>query len=232
MKSYGQYCPVARAAEILAERWTLLVIRELLWGNERFNAIARGVPRMSPSLLSTRLRQLERVGMVQRRIVDGEPRYRLTPAGMELMPIVEQIGVWGQRWMQQIRDDEYDPAVLMLDISREVGADPSRLPRNASTVQIELAQVPDRYRDWWLVFSASGLDVCDTDPGHPVQAWLATDPATLTEIWLGRLSWAVAIQAQTLRIHGDARVCRAVPTWLGVSRFAAVEPAPQPLTRA
>ena len=231
MKRYGQYCPVARAAEVLAERWTLLVIRELLWGNERFNAIARGVPRMSPSLLSTRLQELQRAGLVERRLVDGEPRYRLTPAGAELKPIVEQVGAWGQRWMQQLRADEFDPSLLMLDISREVTLDAGRLPEGPVAVHVELSSGPDRYRHWWLVFSRDGVDACDTDPGQPVQAWLDTDAATLTRVWLGQTTWADAVRSELLQLHGDAGVCRAVPGWLGVSRFAAVEPGPVTLPR-
>lgn len=231
MKRYGQYCPVARAAEVLAERWTLLVVRELLWGNERFNAIARGVPRMSPSLLSTRLRELQRAGLVVREVVDGEPRYRLTEAGRELQPLVEGLGAWGQRWMQQIRPDEYDPALLMLDISREAALDPSRMPIGPAAVALELAEVPERYRRWWLVFSRSGIDVCDTDPGQPVQAWMDTDPVTLTRVWMGELSWSAALRAEALRVRGDAAACRAVPGWLGLSRFAAVPKASTSLPR-
>ena len=231
MKRYGQYCPVARAAEVLAERWTLLVIRELLWGNDRFNAIARGVPRMSPSLLSARLQELGRAGLVERYQLDGEPRYRLTPAGSELMPLVEQIGIWGQRWMQQLRPDEFDPALLMLDISREATLDTARLPEGPVAVHIELSPAPDRYRHWWLVFSSAGVDACDTDPGQPVHAWLETDTVTLTGIWLGRTTWSDAARSDLLRVHGDAGVCRALPGWLGVSRFAAVEPAATSLPR-
>jgi DNA-binding HxlR family transcriptional regulator len=231
MKRYGQYCPVSRAAEILAERWTVLVIRELLSGSDRFNSIARGVPRMSPSLLSTRLRELQRAGLVTRHEVDGETRYRLTAAGRELQPIVEQFGNWGQRWMREIRADEYDPALLMLDISREVRRDRGRLPARPTTVQLELSEVPARYRSWWLVFSTGGFDVCDTDPGHPVRAWVNTDPVTLTRVWLGQVSWTRALRADTLRIRGDREVCRLVPGWIGVSRFAAVEPGPEPLPR-
>jgi DNA-binding HxlR family transcriptional regulator len=134
VKRYGQYCPVSRAAEVLAERWTLLVIRELLWGNDRFNAIGRGVPRMSPSLLSTRLRELERSGIVTRELVDGEPRYRLTQAGLELRPLLELTGAWGQRWMQDLRENEYDPAVLMIDIARGPAA-PNRDDRRAGAVR-------------------------------------------------------------------------------------------------
>ena len=221
MKRYGQYCPVARAAEILAERWTLLVLRELLWGNERFTDIARGVPRMSPSLLSTRLTELRRAGLVNRYVEGGDPRYRLTPAGADLRPVLEHIGMWSQRWMHQLRADEFDPALLMLDISREV--DPARLPARPVTVEINLTAVPDRYRHWWLVLSREGVDVCDTDPGFPTAVWLDTDPQTLTRLWLGDTDWTSALRSDALKLRGDRAACRALPDWLGTSRFAAVE---------
>ncbi len=231
MKRYGQYCPVARAAEVLSERWTLLVIRELLWGNERFNAIARGVPRMSPSLLTSRLRELERVGLVQRHQVGGESRYRLTEAGLELEPLVESMGAWGQRWMHQLRPDELDPAVLMLDISRDV--DVERLPTSAVTVEIVL-RARDGSRDderWWLMFSSTGIDVCDSDPGFTPSAWLETDTATLTQVWMGDQSWGAALGSGSVSVSGDRITCREVPRWIGVSQFAGVDRAEPGLPR-
>jgi DNA-binding HxlR family transcriptional regulator len=195
----------------------MLIVRELLWGNDRFNAIAPGVPRMSPSLLSARLRELERVGLVARDGAAKEPSYRLTAAGYELRPLIEAIGAWGQRWMQEILEDEYDPA--------------RRAPRTA-VVQVELAAVPARYRRWWWVFSPGGVDVCDTDPGRAVQAWLGTDAVTLTKIWLGQLTWAEAVRDETGRIHGDATTVRELPNWIGVSRFASIEPGLVPLIRS
>jgi len=156
VKRYGQYCPVAKAAEVLAERWTLLIIRELLWGNERFNAIARGVPRMSPSLLAARLRELQRVGLVERHVEGGEPRYRLSPAGRELQPLVEGLGAWGQRWMHSLRPDDLDPSVLMLDMSRELDLVRERMPDPPVTVQIHLPAAEQGLRYWWLVLGRSG----------------------------------------------------------------------------
>ncbi|MFQ1003057.1 winged helix-turn-helix transcriptional regulator [Modestobacter sp. SSW1-42] len=229
MKRYGQYCPVARAAEVLAERWTLLVVRELLWGNERFTDIARGVPRMSPSLLSARLRELQRAGLVDRRLEHGEPRYRLTPAGRELQPLVEGLGAWGQRWMHRLRPEESDPVLLMLDIGRTV--DPARLPARPVTVEVRFPDATGRHRHWWLVLSRQGLDVCDVPPGSPVAAWLDTDPATLTRVWLGELSWAAAAGTGGVVLHGDSTVVRALPGWLGTSPFAAVPLGTPPLPR-
>jgi DNA-binding HxlR family transcriptional regulator len=231
VKRYGQYCPVARAAEVLAERWTLLVIRELLWGNERFTAIARGVPRMSPSLLSTRLRELRRAGLVTREVVDGEPRYRLTEAGRELDKLVEGLGAWGQRWMQEFREDEYDPALLMLDIARERSLDTARLPAGPEVVELRFTDVPERHERWWLTFARTGVEVGETDPGVAPRAWLETDPGTLTRVWMGDLSWAAALREELLRVKGDVAASRAVPTWIGVSRFAKVESAAASLPR-
>ncbi|SCG48964.1 winged helix-turn-helix transcriptional regulator [Micromonospora halophytica] len=230
MKRYGQYCPVARAAEILAERWTLLVVRELLWGEDRFSAIARGVPRMSPSLLATRLRELQRTGLVCREIVDGEPRYRLTPAGQELRPLLEQMGAWGARWMHELRPDEFDPTLLMVDIRRD--SQPARMPEKATTVQIHFRDAPPGQQRWWLVLSrAGGADVCDTDPGFPISIWLETEVSTLTRIWMGDMSWSAALRHELLSLAGETAACRALPGWLDASPFAAVERAPVPLRR-
>lgn len=230
MKRYGQYCPVARAAEVLAERWTLLIIRELLWGEDRFSAIARGVPRMSPSLLAARLRELQRAGLVRRVVVDGEPRYRLTEAGVELEPLVQMMGEWGVRWMHQLRPDEFDPVMLMLHIKRE--AQPDLMPTKATTVQVDFRDVSAGQRRWWLVLSRSaGADVCDTDPGFLISVWLETEVPVLTRVWLGDMSWSAALRSGSLRLTGDAAACRALPGWLDVSPLAAVERAAVSLPR-
>ncbi|MGW3811470.1 winged helix-turn-helix transcriptional regulator [Micromonospora sp. NPDC005113] len=230
MKRYSQYCPVARAAEILAERWTLLVIRELLWGEDRFSTIARGVPRMSPSLLAARLRELQRAGLVQRHVADGEPRYRLTPAGDELRPLLEQMGAWGVRWMHELRPDEFDPVMLMIDIRRD--SQPARMPEKATTVQLYFRDAPAGQQRWWLVLSRSGgADACDTDPGFPISVWLETEVETLTRIWMGDMSWSAALRGGSLSLKGESAACRALQGWLDVSPFAAVERAAVPLPR-
>jgi DNA-binding HxlR family transcriptional regulator len=208
-----------------------LVIRELLWGSDRFNAIARGVPRMSPSLLSARLRQLEISGILIRQVIDGEPRYQLTEAGMELRPLVELTGAWGQRWMQDLREDEYDPAVLMLDIAREVSLRTDEMPATEATVQLDLSGVPQRYRRWWLIFGPEGLDLCDTDPGKTVRVWVDTTTPTLTEVWLGKRTWSRALRSGDLTVRGDRPACTELPRWLGASRFADVPLAATPLPR-
>lgn len=230
MKRYGQFCPVARAAEVLAERWTLLVIRELLAGEDRFNAIAHGLPRMSPSLLAARLRELQRAGLVQRHLVDGEPRYQLSEAGAELQPLVRLLGEWGTRWMQELRADEFDPAILMLDITRQV--QPARMPDRTATIEITFPDAAPAARRWWLVLSRSeGADACDTDPGRPIDAWLETAVTTLTRLWMGEISWSAASRQQLVRLAGDHDTCQALPRWLGRSPFATVARAASSLPR-
>lgn len=143
--------------------------------------------------------------------------------------MVEQIGTWGQRWMHALRSDELDAALLMLDISRQV--DRARLPERAVTVHIHLPTAPPADRRWWLVLSRGSVDVCDSDPGFPVHLWVQTDPETLTRIWLGEIAGNIAIRAGTVQVAGDADTARALPDWLGVSPFAAVERAPASLPR-
>jgi hypothetical protein len=167
---------------------------------------------------------------VQRHVVDGEPRYRLTPAGEELRPLVEQMGAWGVRWMHQMRPEEFDPVILMLQISRE--SQPARMPAQAATVQLDFRATPAAQQRWWLVLSQSGgADACDTDPGYPVSVWLETDVPTLTRIWMGDMSWSAALGGELLRLTGDSAACRALPEWLDVSPFAAVERAAVSLPR-
>jgi HxlR-like helix-turn-helix len=185
---------------------------------------------MSPSLLATRLRELQRAGLVQRHMVAGEPRYSLTPAGKELEPLLRQMGAWGVRWMQELRPDEFDPSLLMLHISRE--SQPARMPERAATVQVHFRDAPIGQQRWWLVLSRSGgADVCDTDPGFPVSVWMETDVPALTRVWMGEMSWAEALRDEALLLTGDRAACRALPDWLHVSPFAAVERAAVSLPR-
>jgi DNA-binding HxlR family transcriptional regulator len=230
VKRYGQYCPVARAAEVLAERWTLLVIRELLCGEERFNAIARGVPRLSPSLLAARLRELQRAGLVRREVVGGEPRYRLTEAGADLEPLVRLLGEWGVRWMYNLRADEFDPVILMLDIKRQVRV--PGLPERRITVELCFPDAAPSVRRWWLVMSRSdGADVCEVDPGRPIDVWLETAVSVLTRVWMGDISWSAALREHLVRLSGDHCACQARPSWLGTSSFANVVRADKSLPR-
>jgi DNA-binding HxlR family transcriptional regulator len=223
MSAYGQFCPVAKAMELLDERWTMLVVRELLEGSRHFNALRRGLPRMSPALLSTRLRTLVRAGVIERHQDGSRSSYALTPAGKELRPIVEALGPWGIRWIPDLGDADLDPHLLMWDVHRNV--DLAAVPPGRTVLRFRFRDVPAAARDWWLVLTGDGVDLCDVDPGHPVAATVEADLRTLTMVWRGDLTWAQALRSGGLALQGPVRARRAVPRWLKLSAFA---PVPRP----
>lgn len=225
MTVYGQFCPVAKAMELLDERWTLLVVRELLMGSRHFNALRRGVPRMSPALLSARLRSLTRAGVVQRQEEGGRVTYTLTPAGEELRPIVEALGSWGTRWIPQLGDADLDPHLLMWDVHRNI--DHEEVPSGRTVVRFVFPDVPGPTRQWWVVISDGDVDLCDSDPGHPVAVTVEADLRTFTLVWRGDLSWSGALRSGRMELLGPVPVRRAVPRWFALSTFAGV-PRPVP----
>jgi DNA-binding HxlR family transcriptional regulator len=220
MSTYGQFCPVAKAMELLDERWTLLVVRELLRGSQHFNDLRRGVPKMSPALLSKRLKSLTRAGVVERVDADGRTSYSLTPCGQELAPVVDALGEWGVRWIPEFGDEDLDPHLLMWDMRRTVSVD--SWPRARTVVAFRLTGVAPKAARWWLMVSEGAADVCDFDPGYEVAATVETSLRTLTELWRGDLSWSRATLNGAAAIQGAADARRAVPSWLGQSRMAAV----------
>jgi DNA-binding HxlR family transcriptional regulator len=227
-KGYGQFCPIALAAEILAERWTALVIRELLMGSVRFNDLQRGVPRMSSALLSHRLKELQFAGIVERRPgANGGWEYHLTASGRELFPIVENMGLWAQRWLRHklIEPANLDPDLLMWDIRRNVinkfGPGERRY-----VAEFQLSGVPVSRRRYWLVFGRDGIDLCYKDPGFEVDLVIAASLRVLTEIWLGHLSIDQAERDERLRLDGSRRDKSAFRAWFALSAFAPAGRAP------
>ncbi|TDC83671.1 helix-turn-helix domain-containing protein [Actinomadura sp. 7K507] len=218
--SYYQFCPVAKAMELLDERWTLLIIRELLSGSERFNEVRRGVPRMSPTLLSKRLNQLVRAGVVDKRVDGSEVRYVLTPAGEELRPVVEALAVWGVRWIGELGDRDLDPKLLMWDVRRNV--DCGAVPDGRTVVQFVFPDVPDRERYWWLVLTSEGVDVCDVDPGYEVSLTVTAGLRHMVLMWRGDIRWDEALRSGAVEVRGPEALRRTVPEWLSLSQFAAV----------
>jgi DNA-binding HxlR family transcriptional regulator len=218
--SYHQFCPVAKAMELLDERWTLLVVRELLSGSERFNELRRGVPRMSPTLLSKRLTELVHAGVVQRHGSGSDVRYVLTDAGRELRPVVEALGVWGIRWIGELGEQDLDPKLLLWDMHRNVNYD--AVPPDRTVVAFQFTDVPRKSRDWWLVITPQEADVCDADPGHPVSIRVSATLHGMTRVWRGDLSWSEALRSHTVRIEGPQTLRRATPDWFRLSEFAAV----------
>lgn len=224
--SYSQFCPVSMAAEIICSRWTLLVLRELVLGSTRFNELRRGLPSMSPALLSKRLKDLEAAGIVVRAAAEREPgvlEYRLTEAGEELRPVIEAIGVWGHRWVTtEATLKNLDANLLMWDIRRNINADP--MPRRRSTIQFIFNDRPPSERNYWLIVEPGrDVDLCLVDPGFDVDLYVSTDLRTLTEIWLGYAAIGVMSDTGRLVLTGDRNLAADLRAWLKLSVFAKVE---------
>ncbi len=220
MIDYGQFCTVARGAEVLCDRWTPLVLRELLCGSTHFNEIRRGVPRMSPTLLAKRLRTLEEAGVV-RRTVDGRATsYELTAAGEELRPVVLALGHWGARWIgSRLTPNQLDAGFLMWDIRRF--AQVAEFPQDRRVVvQFQLPDAPDREREWWLVVEEGVADLCRDDPGHDLDVVVRSSLLALTEVWTGDRTPDQVLRTGEVRLDGAARDVRRVWVWLGTSGFA------------
>jgi len=221
MGGYGQFCPVAMASEILCARWTVLVLREMCAGSRRFNEIRKGVPLMSPALLSKRLTQLEEANIVEHAMVpeSGAYEYRLTRAGRDLQPIVMAMGVWGQRWVEKRATlKNLDPSLLMWDMRRNL--DPTPLPERRCVIQFLYPELASAKRCWWLVVDRGEVDLCSADPGFEVDLYVVTDLRAMTAIWMGLTTVRKEERAGTLELSGDATLKRSIQTWLGRSPFA------------
>ena len=224
---YGQYCPLAKGAEVFAERWTPLILRELLRGSTSFNELHRGVPRMSRSLLSSRLRKLESCGVLRRARGSDGVHYHLSSAGRELGPVVTQLGTWAQRWYRSTFDGaELDAGVLMWDMRCTVDA--GALPAARNVVQFEFTDQPASSRFWWLVNEKDGVDLCPQDPGDEPAMQIRTTLRIMTRVWMGELSLEAAQRSGRLRIFGARNVSRYLLRWLRLSPYAPVADARRP----
>jgi DNA-binding HxlR family transcriptional regulator len=220
MTSYGQFCPVAKAMELLDERWTILVVRELLLGSRHFNELRRGVPKMSPALLTKRLRGLERAGVIRRTEVGGRSVYTLTAKGEELTEVVTALSAWGTRWIGELGDADLDPHLLMWDMHRTVPID--RWPRRRTVVEFTFRDVIGKAGSWWLVVSDGRAEVCDFHPGYEVDATVVTDLRTLTELWRGDVDWPTCLGDDRITVLAPTDIRREVPGWIGQSNAAAI----------
>ena len=206
MSGYNQFCPVAQALEVLGERWTLLVIRELLCGSHRFSDLQRGVPLMSRSVLAQRLRSLCDAGVIERRD-DG---YHLSAAGEELRPIVLECGKWGKRWAERkVKSADVDVALLMWDIQRRIDLD--ALPGGEVVVEMEFRGAPRGKGRFWLHFDGHGAELCLTRPARGVDLTVRTTPRTMAAIWLGHTRFSAALQAGAITVEGPRPLARAFP---------------------
>ncbi len=224
MRGYGQFCPIAKASEVLGERWTHLIIRELIAGGESFGELRKGLPLISPSLLSARLKTLESAGVVERATTDSAVRYKLTQAGEELKPIIMQLGVWGHRWVRSdLSKEDLDPSLLMWDIHRNLDA--AFFGAEQTVLLFEFSDYTSKLRRWWLVIRNGDVDVCLKDPGHDVDLHLFTDVKTLTAVWMGDSSLGQALRSERLSVTGATHLKRGLSSWLGTNYFADIKPA-------
>ena len=220
---YGQFCPVSMASEVLCTRWTVLLLREFLCGSTRFNDLRRGVPRMSPTLLSKRLKELEQSEVITARANSrGVTEYHLTESGNDLRPLVMAMGNWGQRWVEsKLSLKNLDPSLLMWDMRRHL--DPRPLPERKCTIQFQYQELPVSNQNWWLVVDAGETDLCRVDPGFEVDLLVSATLRSMTAVWMGLTNVSKEISAGQMRVDGDPAIARAMQDWLGLSPFAREE---------
>lgn len=218
MKRYGQLCPVAKAAEVFCERWTALILRDLGAGASRFTDLQHGVPLMSRSMLSRRLQELEREGILVRRPSETGRgfTYHLTPAGREFLPIVEALGEWGRHWSRRdLAAQEFDASQLLWSMEHSVR--PDAFGDRRTVMQIELTDQLGSRRRWWFVNETNEAQLCVKDPGFEVDLYLCARLRDMIQIWRGELSLAHALRSGRLKMHGPSQLRRAVPAWFGVA---------------
>lgn len=220
MRTYGQYCPIARGAEIFAERWTPLIIRNLSLGCESFSEILQGAPGLSRTLLSQRLKQLERLGVVKSAPKpDGRGhRYELTSAGHDLFAVCRSLGEWGARWLE-LAPEHLDPFVALWSMCKALRRD--QLPNRRLVIRFDFTGRP-RPERYWLLIELGDTEICKTSPGPDEDLCISAEPEAFVKWHAGRLTWAQAIREGRIHVEGRASLARAFPTWNARSMFAHV----------
>lgn len=213
MGRYRQYCPIARASEILAERWTPLIIRNLMFGAETFNELARGLPAMSRSMLIKRLGELERAGLLDKTPkTDGAGHlYRLTEAGRDLTEVIEKLGEWGERWVE-VTSEHADPGFALWAWC-QVQMNDEILPHERTVVSFAFPQEPPANRYYWLLVDGGTAELCYSDPGGEADLDVTAESLAFVEWHRGRLDWWKAARQGRIDVCGDRALARALPTW-------------------
>lgn len=222
MRRYGQFCPVAKTAEVFCQRWTALILRNITWGARRFSEIHRGVPMMSPTLLSQRLSQLEKDGIVERRRDGRAVSYHLTPSGREFAPLIEAMGVWGQRWARRdLAEGEVDMDLLLWGIERSARADAFG---GRAVVRIEFTDQPAHKALWWYLCDDGRCQLCIDDPGGETDLYLAATVADLIRVYRGDVPLRRALSDGLVEAIGDYQALEALPVWLNLGVLATIRP--------
>ena len=222
MRRYGQFCPVAKTAEVFCQRWTALILRNITWGARRFSEIHRGVPMMSTTLLSQRLSQLEKDGIVERRRDGRAVSYHLTPSGREFAPLIEAMGVWGQRWARRdLAEGEVDMDLLLWGIERSARADAFG---GRAVVRIEFTDQPAHKALWWYLCDDGRCQLCIDDPGGETDLYLAATVADLIRVYRGDVPLRRALSDGLVEAIGDYQALEALPVWLNLGVLATIRP--------
>lgn len=221
-RGYGQYCPLSLASELLCQRWTVLVVSRILAGCTRFNDIRRGLPQMSPSLLSQRLTELEQAGIIETRTSKGSRwrEYHLTSAGEELEPVINTMAVWGQHWARDMTVEDLDPAFLVWSMHTRMN--PEAMPPGRTVIRFSFTGAPDDCREFWLVNADGETEMCLKDPGHEVDLRVYADLRVFIETWRGFRDLRSEIRARRIRVRGPERLRDAFPDWLRLHVLAGV----------
>jgi len=231
MTGYGQFCPVSKATEVIGEKWTILILRELLLGTTRFNDFQRALSRISPTLLTKRLKHLEEKGILIRRKLSGQKghEYRLTAAGRELGPMIDLLAEWGMRWARgRMTDDELDVEFLMWEIQRRLRT--QNLPDGETVICLMFDELA-KYKTWWVLVDNDSVDLCTEDPGKDVDLYISSDLRTMVEVWAGDLDLRKALRDERIKAHGMGHLIRTMPDWFGLCGVSHVRPADAALLR-
>ena len=222
---YGQFCPIAKSTEIIGEKWTLLIIRELLMGGSRFNELHRGLSLISPTILSKRLETLSAHGLVLKKKIPGQRGYEYFPTQSckELLPIIRSLGDWGMNWARSnLTEKDYDVELLMLYLKRSIVA--RELIGRETVIRFKFIDI-EKYPDWWLVVTGEEIDLCVKNPGKEIDVYFTSSVKTMADIWMGDNSYRRAIREGLLKIVGHEMLTRNVTTWMSNSIFSDLPPA-------
>jgi len=217
---YGQFCPIAKASEIIGEKWTLLIIRELLMGARRFNEMQRGLSLISPTILTKRLDSLFDHGLVLKKKIPGQQGYEYFPTEScrELLPIIKSLGDWGMRWARDnLTESDYDVELLMLYLQRSIRSD--KLVGDETVIRFKFTDIKD-LSNWWLIARDKDVDVCVKDPGKDVDVYFTCPVKTMIDVWMGDLSYRKAVNSNKLKVVGPSALTRNIFTWMDVSIFS------------
>jgi DNA-binding HxlR family transcriptional regulator len=222
---FGQFCPIAKATEIIGEKWTVLIIREALMGSRRYSEFQRGLSLISPTMLAKRLDSLVGHGLLMKKKIPAQRGYEYFPTAscQELLPIIRTLGDWGMRWARSnLTEKDYDVELLMLYLQRSIL--PEKLPGDETIIRFKFTDIADM-AEWWLVVTGDQVDVCVKDPGKEVDVYFTVSVKTMADIWMGETSYRKARAGGTLKIVGHSSLTRNITDWMNLSVFADLPPA-------